>query len=151
MANWFTSGRITSICLAFNFKDMAWEKYSAKKDANHNEIADVFRAAGYVVKDTHQIKGFVDFIAADERRVLFVEVKSKYGKLSKMEEAFHKEWKQPVYTIRTTDEAREVIKERFFNRVIQRFDDLSQYETVGDVPRVQDIEEIELFKVKQTT
>ena len=148
MADWSTSGRTTSIYLPFNFKDMAWEKYSAKKDENHNEIADVFRDAGYIVKDTHQIKGFVDFIAANERNTLFVEVKSKYGRLSKMEEAFHKEWKQPVYTIRTTDEAREVIKERSFNRQVLR--DLSRYETVGDVPRVQDIEEIELFKAKDT-
>ena len=84
---------------------MGWEKYSAKKDANHNEIADVFRAAGYSVKDTHQIKGFVDFIAASKDNVYFIECKSKYGKLTPEEKAFGESWPYPVWVLRSTDEA----------------------------------------------
>jgi len=83
----------------------AWNRHDCKKDANHNAIKAVFERAGWTVKDTHQLKGFVDFIAGQGSKVLLVEVKSKSGKLSKDEQAFHNVWPGKIHIIRSTDEA----------------------------------------------
>ena len=84
---------------------MTWNRHDCKKDSNHNAIKAVFERAGWTVKDTHQLKGFVDFIAGQGSKVLLVEVKSKYGKLSPDEQAFHEIWPGKVHIIRSTDEA----------------------------------------------
>lgn len=87
----------------------AWNRYDCKKDSNHNDIKKVFERAGWTVKDTHQLKGFVDFIAGQASKVLLVEIKSKYGQLSPEEKAFHDIWPGTIHVIRSTDEALELL------------------------------------------
>jgi len=87
----------------------AWIRHDCKKDIGHNAIKAVFERAGWTVKDTHQLKGFVDFIAGQGSKVLLVEVKSKYGKLSPDEQAFHDLWPGKIHVIRSTDEALQLL------------------------------------------
>ena len=48
---------------------------AAKKDANHNEIANAFVSLGYSVLDVSQLKNCCDLIAAKGTRTIAVEVK----------------------------------------------------------------------------
>jgi hypothetical protein len=63
-----------------------------KRDNNHDTIAALFRAYGYIVIDTSWSRGkLLDFIAyrpCNASDLWFVEVKSKYGKITPDEEKF---------------------------------------------------------------
>lgn len=85
---------------------------AAKKDLNHNEIAQALRDVGYLVAETHQIgSGFPDLICAGINRrtgirsTWLIEVKDGKGVLTDDEAAFHRQWAEYVWIIRTVDEA----------------------------------------------
>ena len=85
---------------------------AAKKDRNHNTIAQALRDVGYRVHETHQLgSGFPDLTVGGidrrtgARRVWLVEVKAPKGTLTPDEAAFHQEWAGLVDTVRTVDEA----------------------------------------------
>lgn len=85
---------------------------AAKKDANHNEIAQALRDVGYLVAETHQIgQGFPDLVCAGVHRrtgyrgTWLIEIKSDDGTLTPDEIKFHEQWADYVYVIRTKDEA----------------------------------------------
>lgn len=84
----------------------------AKKDTNHNEIAQALRDVGYLVHETHQLGGgYPDLNVGgiDRRtgraRVWLVEVKDTKGKLTPDELAFHTAWGGLVHVVRSVDEA----------------------------------------------
>lgn len=70
-------------------------KRRARVDANHAEVRDALRAAGWTVIDTARLgDGFVDLLAAKHGRVEFIEVKDgakrpSARKLTEDEIAFH--------------------------------------------------------------
>ena len=70
---------------------------AAKKDANHNEVADAFKSLGYSVLDVSQLKNCCDLIAAKGKRTIAVEVKDgskppSARKLSSGEMQFKADW-----------------------------------------------------------
>jgi hypothetical protein len=85
---------------------------AAKKDTNHNLIANALRDVGYRVAETHQLgSGFPDLTIAGVNRttgqpcIWLIEVKDKTGKLTPDEQTFHAEWVGYVHIVRTIDEA----------------------------------------------
>lgn len=85
---------------------------AAKKDLNHNEIAQALRDVGYLVAETHQIgSGFPDLICAGINRrtgircTWLIEVKSDDGVLTDDEAVFHAKWSEYVWIVRTKEEA----------------------------------------------
>lgn len=69
---------------------------AAKKDANHNEVADYLRARGWSCEDCHKHgDGFPDFIAGKPGVGCLVEVKDKGGKLTPKEQKFAERYRGP--------------------------------------------------------
>lgn len=85
---------------------------AAKKDTNHNVIAQALRDVGYRVAETHQLgSGFPDLVIAGIdrktgiRQRWLIEVKGAKEKLTPDEELFHTLWAGDVVIVRTVDEA----------------------------------------------
>lgn len=89
---------------------VALVRHAAKVDNNHGEIRDALRERGFTVSDfSHIGGGFPDLgVFLDDRTVL-LEVKSKRGKLTPAQKAFHALWKGPLYVVRSVVEALAVI------------------------------------------
>ena len=71
---------------------------AAKKDANHNEVADAFISLGYSVLDVSQLKKCCDIIAGKGKRTIAVEIKDgakppSARKLSEGELDFKRSWR----------------------------------------------------------
>jgi hypothetical protein len=89
---------------------------AAKKDLNHNTIANALRDVGYRVAETHQIgAGFPDLVIGGVHRttgqpgIWLIEVKDKTGKLTPSELSFHQEWIGYVHIVRTVDDAYKLV------------------------------------------
>jgi hypothetical protein len=85
---------------------------TAKKDNNHNEIADAFQKMGCTWQDTHQLgDDFPDGIAGINGIVnLLVEVKNEDGgKLSAGQKKFRDHWNGPIAKISTIDEVAYIV------------------------------------------
>ena len=90
---------------------------ACRKDANHNQIADAFRAAGCFVLDTYQmaqyIAGYPDLDVRRGARSVLVEVKTTDGELSADEQWFAsvcEGYGVPCVVVRTVEEALEIAK-----------------------------------------
>lgn len=91
---------------------------ACRKDANHNLIADVFRAAGCMVLDTYQmaqyIAGYPDLDVRRGARSVLVEVKAAGGELTDDERWFAgvcEGYGVPYVVVRTEEEALKVAEE----------------------------------------
>lgn len=89
---------------------------AARKDSNHNTIAQALRDVGYRVAETHQLgAGFPDLTVGGinrttgQQQIWLLEVKDATGKLTPAEQAFHREWIGYVHVIRTVDEAYKLV------------------------------------------
>lgn len=89
---------------------------AAKKDTNHNVIAQALRDVGYRVHETHQLgSGFPDLTVGGidrrtgQRCIWLIEVKDKAGTLTPDETVFHAEWAGFVSIVRTVDDAYKLV------------------------------------------
>lgn len=85
---------------------------AARKDLNHNVIAQALRDVGYRVAETHQLgSGFPDLVVAGvdrktgTRQRWLLEVKGAKEKLTPDEELFHVAWAGDVAIVRSVDDA----------------------------------------------
>lgn len=80
---------------------------AAKKDKNHNTIAQVFLDEGCSVFDASGVgQHFPDLVVAKDGDTVLVEVKGKNGKLTEGQREFADKWQGRAYTVRTEIEAR---------------------------------------------
>lgn len=85
-------------------------RLKARKDSNHNEIQDVFKAHGFSIVDTSSFgRGFVDFVAGRHNKNYLVEVKDinqppSKRKLTPDEERFHKTWAGQVCVLESVEQ-----------------------------------------------
>jgi predicted Holliday junction resolvase-like endonuclease len=83
--------------------------YAAKKDSNHDEIAQVFDTFGYFTIDTSKCHGILlDIIAYKARsgEVWYIEVKNgKYWKLTENEKAFISAHRERSIILETREQA----------------------------------------------
>ena len=78
---------------------------AAKKDNNHDEIAEAFQHLGWYWKDTYQLGlGFGDGMASRPWVNVVVEIKAKDGQLTKAEQEFHTECPGPVEVVASLDD-----------------------------------------------
>jgi len=68
---------------------------AARKDTNHNEIADAFQRCGWYWKDTYQLGLWVNVI---------IEIKAPGGRLTPAEQEFHEIWPGPVEVVTSLDD-----------------------------------------------
>lgn len=93
-------------------------RFGKEKDANHNEIAGVYRDLGLSVYDAADVgQGFPDLVIGGTwpckhcQRItpqnILVEIKvpGPRGKLNPDQEVFHALWRGPITVVRTMDEA----------------------------------------------
>jgi len=79
-------------------------KRAARVDRNHGEIVTAFEQAGAKVLSLAPMgAGVPDLLVEIRGELALVEVKSRRGKLSADQEAFHQHW--PVRVVRSVDEA----------------------------------------------
>lgn len=85
-----------------------------RTDTNQTAIAQLLRAAGCVVADTHMVAdGYPDLTIGYQGKIALVEVKNgPRGRLTPAEVAFHAEWAGlPVYIIANDDDALQMLDE----------------------------------------
>ncbi len=79
---------------------------AAKVDANHGEIVEALRKAGYFVQSLAAIGGGCpDLLVACGRRWMVMEVKDLGGKLTPDQKIWHATCEAPVPTVRTPEQA----------------------------------------------
>ena len=79
---------------------------AARKDLNHNEVADVYRAHGWSVAETYQLgNGFPDLVVAKDGVTRLIEIKDRRGTLTMAELTFAAQWRGECVVIRSVDEA----------------------------------------------
>jgi len=84
-------------------------RLDAKKDANHDEIADTFRRCGWGWKDTYQLGlGFGDGVACRPWVNVIVECKADGGRLTRAEREFHQTWMGPLEIVGSIDDVLKV-------------------------------------------
>jgi hypothetical protein len=92
-------------------------RLKARKDANHNSIADLFLAAGASVTDTSQLgKGFPDMVVGIYGINILIEVKDgekvpSKQKLTDAEFEFFSKWKGWVAVVRDDQDAQNIISQ----------------------------------------
>jgi hypothetical protein len=113
-------------------------KYGAKKDANHNEVVEAFKALGADVLDTSNLGGGVpDLIIGCRNAWHLVDVKNPntgYGRrgLNKRQKEWALAWKGgPVYLISTVEEAADLVNGNF--TALKRFPEESVEEAIAAV------------------
>ncbi len=88
----------------------------ARKDANHNDIAEALAAIGCLVMDTSAMgRGFPDILISpphNRHDLMLLEIKTKTGRLNPAQIAFHRQWDGATYVVRSVDEAIELIRSR---------------------------------------
>lgn len=84
---------------------MSIRRWAARSDSNRNEIAAVFRSAGWVVYDLRQP---TDLLCGKSGVTLLVECKrDAKARYTKAQESFLSTWTGgPVLTIRTAEDAK---------------------------------------------
>lgn len=78
----------------------------ARTDSTHAAIRETLRTRGWLVKDVHVVKGWIDMTAYHPAtgRVVLIDAKSAQGKLTEAQEALVKAgW--PILFLRSVDEA----------------------------------------------
>lgn len=77
-----------------------------RRDANHGEIVDALRKAGYAVLDLSQVGGSCpDLLVAKHGIQVLMECKSVGEYLTDEQREFAKQWPAPVALARTAEEA----------------------------------------------
>lgn len=87
---------------------------AARKDANHNEIADYFIANGCSVGDLSQVKRLCDIVVGYKGVNELVEIKDgakvpSAQKLTEGEAKFHREWLGTITIITSIEDAKKLI------------------------------------------
>lgn len=81
-----------------------------RRDANHAEIRDAFRALGASVADTADLgDGFPDLVVGWRGCNYLVEIKTRTGKLTPDEVKFFDAWKGQAVIVRTVDDAQKLL------------------------------------------
>ncbi len=84
---------------------------AAKKDANHNPIADVFKAMGCSVLDLSRVgEGCPDILVGFPHTAVLVEIKTATGKLLDTQLRFIRDWVGRVEVVRSEEEAIELVQ-----------------------------------------
>ena len=77
-----------------------------RTDVNQIEIVKALRKIGCSVQDLSGVgRGCPDLMVARAGRVVLLEVKSKKGKLNKLQMEWRTKWQSIVHTVRSVDEA----------------------------------------------
>lgn len=85
--------------------------FRQKTDRNHVEVMNVFRSFGFVILDLSKVGGGCpDFLAANKRREILVEVKDgekppSQRKLNEKQVAFHDGWPRDILIVTSIEEA----------------------------------------------
>ena len=83
---------------------------AARKDSNHNEIAEYLIGLGYSVLDTSRLgSGFPDLLVGRPGFACLVEIKNGKGKLTEAQEDLRKLWRGPYVVARTPEEAAQLL------------------------------------------
>lgn len=87
-------------------------RYARRKDNNQNEIVEAIRWNGYTVLDLSGAgNGIPDLLISNKSHMWLVEIKSKYGKLTPVQQKFHCDWEgKPILTVYSFEEILEQIK-----------------------------------------
>lgn len=84
---------------------------AARTDSNHREIAQAFRKLGFAVVSLHKVgEGVPDLLCSREAETFLAEVKTAKGRPTEAQEAFSKDWKGRIYTVRTAADVDAVAK-----------------------------------------
>jgi hypothetical protein len=82
---------------------------AAKKDLNHDEIAETFQRLGWGWKDTYQLGlGFGDGVACRPWVNVLVEIKHGKGRLTRAEQEFREAWAGPYEIVTSVDDVLQV-------------------------------------------
>lgn len=82
----------------------------AKVDRNQSEIVDALRKAGCSVQPLHAVgAGVPDLLVGVSSKNFLLEVKAENGTLTERQVAWHEVWRGSVYTVKTAQEALEVM------------------------------------------
>ena len=89
---------------------------AARKDANHNEITDLFISMGWSVLDISQLKNACDAFVSKGPRTIAIEIKDgkkppSQRKLSKGESEFKDSWNGEWALIESTEDAIKLIND----------------------------------------
>ena len=80
-------------------------RLAARKDANHDEIAEAFQRLGWYWKDTYQLGlGFGDGVACRPWVNVIVEIKADGGRLTRAEREFRATWLGPYEVVKSLDD-----------------------------------------------
>ena len=86
--------------------------YIRKTDANQAEIMKAFRQLGCSVQSLHKVgHGVPDLLVAYRGKNHFIEVKTEKGTYTPDQIAWLDKWRARVYTIRSVEEACDLISE----------------------------------------
>jgi hypothetical protein len=89
--------------------------YRKRADKNHAQISDALRKIGCKVLDLSRVGGGCpDVLVWRNQRCCLLEYKTETGKLNKLQLKFHSEWSGCTFTVRTPEQAIEVVL-RFTN------------------------------------
>jgi hypothetical protein len=79
---------------------------AAKVDANQDAIVSALRAAGASVQSLAPIgKGCPDLLVACRGAMFLLEIKAEKGKVNDAQVKWHAEWRAPVHTVRSPEDA----------------------------------------------
>lgn len=82
-----------------------------RRDANHQELKDVFTALGCSVADTADVgNGFPDLVVGIAGANLLVEVKTISGEHTPDQVRFYGEWRGNHYTVRSPNQVIELVR-----------------------------------------
>lgn len=85
-------------------------RWAARTDANQHAIVKALRWRGATVHSLHRVgQGCPDLLVGFKGHNLLMEVKTKDGTLTKGEADWHRKWEGMVYTVRTCDEALDIL------------------------------------------
>ena len=81
-------------------------QWAQKPDANHVEIVAALVKIGCKVIDLHRVGGGCpDILVWRNGKCCLLEIKYLKGKLNKLQEKFHADWKGCTFTVRSPEEA----------------------------------------------
>jgi hypothetical protein len=85
-------------------------RQAARVDANHTEIVNALRSAGFSVLSLAQLgRGVPDLLCVRAGAYFMLEIKHGRGKLNHDQFIWQRNWNGPVHTVRTIDEALQAV------------------------------------------
>ncbi len=85
-------------------------RFARKPDANQGDITDALGKVGAIWYDLSLLGGgFPDIIVGFRGCLYLMEIKTKTGKLNKLQRILHKKWKRYFHVVRSVEEALAVI------------------------------------------